>query len=59
MIRIVKEKKYTSYALPGEPITDEEFREWVKESENSPIISIEEAKRRWELKKKKLLNNID
>jgi L-rhamnose mutarotase len=59
MIRIIKEKKYRSYALLGDPITDEEFREWVEESEKSPTISIEEAKQRWEQKKKMLLKNTD
>ncbi len=59
IIRIIKEPKNKSYALPGEPMTDNEFREWVKEAEKSPKISIEELEKRWEKKKKMLQKLID
>ena len=52
-IRIVNEDFY-SYALSGKPINEEEFRAWIEYAENTPTVSLNEAKQRWEAKKKKL-----
>ena len=54
LIRIVKEPDLGSYSLPGEPILNEDFRRWVEYAENSPTVSLTEAKQRWAEKKKKL-----
>lgn len=54
LIRIVKEPDLNSYALPGEPISEDDFKKWVEFTENSPTVSITEAKQRWASQKKKL-----
>jgi hypothetical protein len=54
LIRIVKEPDLNSNALPGEPISEEEFKTWVECAEDSPIVSITEAKQRWAAQKKNL-----
>ena len=54
LIRIVKEPEINSYSLPGESISDEDFRRWVEFAENSPTVSLTEAKQRWADQKKKL-----
>lgn len=54
LIRIVKEPDLNSYALPGEPISEDDFKKWVEFTENSPTVRITEAKQRWASQKKKL-----
>ena len=54
LIRIVKEPDINSYALPGEPISAEDFRKWVEYAEDSATVSLSEAKQRWATQKKKL-----
>jgi hypothetical protein len=54
LIRIVKEPDINSYALPGEPISEQDFKKWVEYTENSPTVSLTEAKQRWAIQKKKL-----
>lgn len=54
LIRILKESDLNSYSLPGDPISEEDFRKWVKYAENSPTVSITDAKQRWAEQKKKL-----
>ena len=54
LIRIVKEPDLNSYALPGEPISEEDFIKWAEYAENSPTVSITEAKQRWATQKEKL-----
>ncbi|HUX53475.1 MAG TPA: hypothetical protein VMV56_03600 [Williamwhitmania sp.] len=56
-IRIVNED-FSTYSLPGKPISEEEFRAWVEYAENTPTVSLNEAKQQWEGKKKKLQNLI-
>ena len=34
-------------ALPGNPLTKEEFIAWVEAAELSPTMSLDEAKRKW------------
>ena len=58
IIRIVNEPDANSYALPGNPVSDEDFRKWIEQAENSPSISLTEAKRQWAKQKKKLENLI-
>ncbi|MDY0282276.1 MAG: hypothetical protein RBR35_17145 [Salinivirgaceae bacterium] len=54
LIRIVKEPDLNSYALPGDAINEEDFKKWVEHTEDSPTISITEAKQRWATQKGKL-----
>jgi predicted ATP-grasp superfamily ATP-dependent carboligase len=55
LIRIVKEKDNEySLVLPGKPIDADSFRKWIEYIENTPTISLTEAKYQWELQKKKL-----
>ena len=54
LIRIVNEPDFNSYSLSGEPISIEDFRKWVEYAENSPTVSLTEAKQRWSEQKKKL-----
>lgn len=54
LIRIVEEPTPVNYSLPGEPISDEEFKSWVDYTESSPTVSSAEAKQRWEAQRKKL-----
>ncbi len=54
LIRIVKIPDLYSFALPGEEISKEDFRQWVEYAEGSPTVSLCEAKQRWETQKKKL-----
>jgi hypothetical protein len=54
LIRIIKQPDLNSYSLPGEPISVEDFKNWVEYAENSPTVSLTEAKQRWAEQKKKL-----
>ena len=54
LIRIIKEPDLNSYALPGEPVSVEDFKKWVEYAEDSPTVSLDEAKQRWATQKKKL-----
>jgi len=54
LIRIVKEPDLNSYALHGEAISEKDFRRWVEYAENSPTVSLTEAKQRWATQKRKL-----
>ncbi len=53
LIRIVNED-FSSYSLPGKPINEDEFKEWVEYAENTQTVSLNEAKQQWEIRKKKL-----
>lgn len=54
LIRILKEPDLGTYALPGEPINIEDFIKWIEYAENSPTVSLTEAKQRWTTQKQKL-----
>jgi hypothetical protein len=55
LIRIVNESKTgSSYALPGKPVSLEDFRKWVEYAENTHSISLTQAKKRWQAQRKKL-----
>jgi len=54
LIRILKEPDLKSYSLSGEPISNEDFRNWVEYAENSPTVSLTEAKLGWAEQRKKL-----
>jgi hypothetical protein len=54
LIRIVKNSDLNLYSLPGEEISEEDFKKWVEYAEESPTVSLIEAKLRWAAQKKKL-----
>jgi hypothetical protein len=55
LIRIITEKEPASfYALPGDPVSVEDFRKWITQAENTPTTSITQAKKQWQARKKKL-----
>jgi hypothetical protein len=43
-----------NYATPGEPMTEAEFKSFVKEAEEGPFLSEKEFKRKFEVWKKTL-----
>ena len=55
LIRIVNEPDPEYYALPGNPISEEDFKNWVERAENSPTVSLTEARQKWFEQKKKLI----
>jgi len=54
LIRIVKNPGFNFYALPGEEISEEDFKKWVEYAEESSTVSLTEAKQGWATQKKKL-----
>lgn len=54
LIRIVKESDQNLYVLPGEPMSNEDFINWIEFAENTPALSLNEAKQRWADQKKAL-----
>ena len=54
LIRIVNGSDLNSYALPGEPINESDFKNWVEYVEESSTISLTEGKKRWSAQKEKL-----
>lgn len=54
LIRIINEPDSPLYALPGDPISEEDFRNWVENAENSPTISLTEARQQWFEQKERL-----
>lgn len=55
IIRILSDN-LASYCLPGKPLDEDEFKSWVEYAENTPTLSLNEAKKQWEKRKKKLLS---
>jgi hypothetical protein len=58
LIRILNEPDPIYIALPGNPISTEDFRKLIEQSENSPSVNLTEAKRQWAEHKKNLKNLI-
>ena len=58
LIRIVREPDPNLYFLSGEPMTDEDFKNWIEYAENSPTISLTEAKQLCETQKMKIQKSI-
>ena len=55
-IKIIEKQSVGLPPLPGEPLTESEFRNWIESRENEATISIHEAKLRWESKRNQLLD---
>ena len=54
-IRILSEPDFNSLVFTGEPLTTEEFKEFIASREDGPNMSLTEAKSKWARKKKQLL----
>ncbi len=54
-IKIVDDSTFDSAALPGNPLSISAFKKWIKDVETEPTISLKDAKRKWEVRKKQLL----
>ena len=53
-IRIVDDADLDTPALPGGPMGLKAFKDWIATSEESPTVSLNEAKSKWAEKKKQL-----
>lgn len=49
------EVDFDSLALPGPPLTDDQFRKMILSIENGPSMSLEEFKARWARMERKIL----
>ena len=54
-ISILSKPDVKNPALPGNPMTEEEFKNLILSRENGPSISLKEAKAKWQKKRKQLL----
>lgn len=53
-IKILAKPDSNSLALPGKPLSVEEFKEWILSRENGPSMSLKEAKSQWAKQRKQL-----
>lgn len=54
LIRILNEPDVYSYSLPGEAISENDFKNWIEYAEESPTTDLYQAKKRWKNQKTKL-----
>jgi hypothetical protein len=54
LIRILSKPRPDLFSLHGEPISDEDFRQWVEFAEQTETVSLPEALKRWESQKLKI-----
>lgn len=57
-INILAKPNLNSPVFPGDPLTTEEFREYILSRENGASMSIKEAKAKWAKKRKQLLKPV-
>ena len=50
LIRIINDPEVEYYSLPGEPISDNDFINWIEYTENSPTVNLIEAKQQLKTK---------
>jgi len=53
-IRIITESGIDTPALPGKPLSLQQFKQWIATSEAAPTISLKAAKSEWTARKKRL-----
>lgn len=56
LIQILESPDLYSWALPGEKISEESFKQWVEYAEESPTVSKTEAEKQWAKQKKRFKN---
>ncbi len=54
LIRILSKPRPDLFSLPGEPVSDEDFRQWVEFAEQTETESLTDALQRWESQKMKI-----
>lgn len=55
LIRIIPEKDDDfSLTIRGNPLDADSFRKWIEYIENTPTVSLTEAKNQWEVQKRNL-----
>ncbi len=55
-IKILSTADSNSPVFPGEPLTIQQFEEWIDNRESAKTISLQEAKKEWANKREKLLS---
>lgn len=53
-IRIVKNARFDSPALPGKALSLKAFQNWIDQAKNTPAIDLKAAKAKWANKRKQL-----
>lgn len=53
-IKIIDDADLDSPSLPGPPLSLKAFKEWIAKSEETPTVSLKEAKSKWAEKRKQL-----
>lgn len=54
-IKVIPKSNLDYLVFPGEPLTKEEFKNWIERRENGPSMSLKNAKAKWAKKKNQLL----
>lgn len=58
LIKILEESKEHSFVLSGNPISEQDFKNWIEFTETLPSTTLAEAKQRWAKQKKTLQKHI-
>ncbi len=58
-INILSSPNLNSHVFPGEPMSEEEFKDFICKRENGDFIPLKQAKESWAKKKMKLQNLSD
>ena len=53
-IRIVEKDNMNTPAIPGDKLSIGKFKKWIHDAEQSPTVSLEEAKSIWSMKRSRL-----
>ena len=53
-VKEVLQEDAESYSLAGTQMDVKEFKQWVEQAEDMPVVSLTDAKTKWEQKKKQL-----
>jgi len=53
-IRIVEKDNMNTPAIPGDKLSIGKFKKWIDDAEQSPTVSLEEAKSIWSMKRSRL-----
>ena len=57
LIKIRATNEINPLAIPGEPLTDEEFKNFILNREHGAELNFDEAKTKWAKKKKQVLKS--
>ncbi len=52
---VPENNSYRSLTLPGKPLNVAQFKAWISKAENMSTISLQEAKRLWQIEKDHLI----